>query len=87
MWFRIHQRRDRTPADVTRTLRIRNARDEEVATSTEIIPASAFTQGAAAEQRIDLTIDKLAPGRYLVSVGLALKGGEAIERQLSFTVR
>ena len=87
VWFRIHQRRNRTPADVTRTLRIRNARDEEVATSTEIIPASTFTQGAAAEQRIDLTIDKLVPGRYLVSVGLALKGGEAIERQLSFSVR
>jgi hypothetical protein len=85
--FRIYQRRGRGPKEITRTLRVTNDRDEEVAQVTETIPASAFAEGTAVEQRLNLPLEKLAPGRYLVSVGLAALGGEALERQLSFTVR
>lgn len=85
--FRIHQRRDRPPKEVTRTLRITDERDQRVAELTETVPASAFAQSAVVEQRLNLPIGNLPPGRYLVSVGLAAKGGEALERQLSFTVR
>lgn len=84
--FRVHQRPDRTAKEVTRTLRVINARDEEVVSLTETIPASSFAKGAA-EQRLTLPLEKLAPGRYLVAVTVAATGGEALERQLSFTVR
>ena len=85
--FRVHQRPDRTPKEITRTLRLINARDEEVSALTETIPASSFAKGATAEQRLTLPLEKLTPGRYLVAVTLAATGGEAIARELTLRVR
>jgi VWFA-related protein len=86
LFFRIHQRPGRAPKEVVRTLRITNGRDEVVSSLPETIPAAAFgTSGC--EQHVVLPKSKLSPGQYLVSVELTARGEQALERQLSFTVR
>jgi len=86
LFFRIHQRPGRASKEVTRTLRITNGRDEIVSTLSETVPAAAFV-ASGSEQHVVLPMSELSPGQYLVSVELAARGEQALERELSFTVR
>jgi VWFA-related protein len=88
--FRIHQGGKRSLFDVSRTIRIRNDKDVLVIDQTDVIPAASFGGGRSVDQRVELPLSRLSPGRYLLTIEAresARPSGLVERRQLVFSVR
>lgn len=88
--FRIHQGGKRSLFDVSRTIRLTNGKDVLVLDQTDVIPLSSFGPARSVDQRVDLPLSRLSPGRYLLTIDAreASRSNAVVERRhLVFAVR
>jgi VWFA-related protein len=85
-FVRVYQAQSRTPLATRVILRITNDHDQLVTSTMRTIAASAFERTRAADHEIDLPIETLAPGTYLLTV-TASAGNHIASRATVFSVR
>jgi hypothetical protein len=81
-WLRLHRHKD---AAGTVTTRLTNAENEVIAELTQVIETPAGGDPRTADHRIDLPIDDLVPGAYLVTVEVSA-GDDRARRAARFTI-
>jgi hypothetical protein len=87
-FFEVYQRAG-TPVDAALNVRIVDGLDRVVLTDTVAIAAGQFTPArtlATAPVRYDVPVDRLAPGRYLLTLEVNILG-QALRRDVQFTVK
>jgi hypothetical protein len=90
VFFRIHQGGKRAVSAVSRTIQLIDDHDLEVLNQTDVIPADSFSAGRASDQRIELPLARLSPGKYRLSIEARETGHSSSvpeRRQLVFTIR
>jgi hypothetical protein len=83
---RVYQGRAQTPATVRVTARIVDGQDRIASTTAATVEPTAFGAQRQADYRLDLPLDRLAPGEYLVTIDVSTATTSA-RRDLRFTVR
>ena len=83
VFLRIYQA-DR-PRPVSVAVRIGDAEGEGIIQGDEVVPAAAFDGSGATDWRFALPLDRLAPGEYLLTVGVSLDG-QTVTRYVRFAV-
>lgn len=83
IWLRLHRPKD---APGTVTTRLTNDENEVIAELTQVIETPAGGDARTADHRIDLPIDDLVPGEYLVTVEVSA-GVERARRDVRFHVQ
>jgi VWFA-related protein len=90
-FFRIYQGGTRALTDVSRTIQITDENGAQVLDRTEVLPASSFGAQRGIDQRLELPVDGLAPGRYLLTVSTRTVGAVGSpndeRRELVFVVK
>src|SRR5262245_3691413 len=81
-WLRLHRSKN---AGGTVTTRLTNAENEMIAELTQVIETPAGGDPRTADHRIDLPIEDLVPGEYLVTVEVAA-GDDRARRDARFTI-
>ena len=87
-FFEVYQRAG-TPVDAALNVRIVDGLDRVALTDTVAIAAGQFTPArtlATAPVRYDVPVDRLAPGRYLLTLEVNILG-QALRRDVQFTVK
>jgi len=84
--FRVHQGGTRTPVEVTQTIRITDEQDKRVLERVDTLGAARFEAARVVEQRLDLPIADLPPGRYLLTVAVTAPSTPAQQRELVFEI-
>jgi len=85
-FVRVYQRAARPPQPVTITTRVTDVDDHVVWTSAETLAAGAFGETRAADYRLQLPLDRLNAGDYLLTVE-ASQPSLTASRALRFTVQ
>ena len=87
VFARGYQGGRRAVASATATARIVDAANQEVLRSETPLDAQSFGARRAADYRLDVPVDRLGPGHYLLTVSLSAGSGAAVERSLSFQIQ
>jgi VWFA-related protein len=82
-WLRFHRPKD---APGTVTTRLTNADNDVIAELTEVIDTAREGNARAAEHRIDLPVEDLTPGEYLVTVEVSA-GDDRARRDARFRIQ
>ncbi len=85
-FVRVYQGGKATPLTSRITTRIFNERDQAVLDETVTLGADRFGAQRSADHRIDLPLDRLGPGRYLLQVE-ATAGIHRVQRDVRIAVR
>jgi hypothetical protein len=83
---RVYQRRGNAPAPVRVSARIVDGQDRAAFTADTTIEPAAFGADRQADYRLDLPLDRLVDGEYLLTLD-ASTGSASARRTLRFTVR
>ena len=83
---RVYQQRSKTLVPVRISARIVDGQDREVFTREAIVEPAAFGAERQADYRLDLPLDRLSDGEYLLTLD-AGTGSTSARRTLRFTVR
>jgi VWFA-related protein len=83
---RVYQRRARAPAQVRVGARIVDEQDRAAFTAETTLEPSAFGAERQADYRLDLPLDRLSDGEYLLTLD-ASAGSASARRTMRFTVR
>ena len=82
--LRVHQASNR-PVAVTMTTSISDALGATISTRSDMIPPTAFVNGAA-EHRFEVPLSDLVPGLYLLRF-VATTGATSVQREVRFAIR
>jgi VWFA-related protein len=84
-FLRAYQGGKEPPAPVTLAVSITDSRGAIVFETSELMSASAFTASRSSDHCLDLPLDRLSPGRHLLTF-LATAGKHTFRRQVRFEV-
>lgn len=85
-FVRVYQRAKSSPAPAEMTARIADVNDRVVLNTPSTLAADRFAAGGGADYRVELQIERLDPGEYLLTIE-ATQGQSTARRGLRFTVR
>ena len=83
---RVYQGRTNKPLPVRMTARIVDIEDRAASTTDALLEPAAFSASRHADYRVDLPLDRLAAGEYLLVVE-ASAASTTVRRELRFAVR
>jgi hypothetical protein len=85
-FVRVYEPPDRAPSAVAMDARILDESGATVWTDSAVLPAAAFVTSHSADYQVDVPVERLGAGEYLLTVKAAL-GEYRIERVVRFSVR
>lgn len=85
-FLQIYQETGKLPQAASLTARITDTSDRVVWDQVTELAAARFPAGRGADYRLDLPVERLAPGEYLLAID-ATQGPRTVRRGLRFTVR
>jgi VWFA-related protein len=85
-FVRVYQRRKDAGGPVNVTARVIDASDRPVFEDAATLPAERFSSDRAADYRLQLPVERLAAGEYLLTID-AKQGEHAARRGLRFTIK
>jgi hypothetical protein len=86
VFVRLYQGGSHDPRPVTMTTRLVDASNNTVSDQSRRVDAASFTKRRSYDYRLDLPVDTLAAGEYLLTIGAAA-GGKNVQRAVRFRVQ
>ena len=86
VFARVYQGGDSPPASVATRVRVVDTAEKPVFGGTATLPAGEFGESRSTELKLDLPLQRLPPGDYLLTVE-ATMGKNTARRDVRFTVR
>jgi hypothetical protein len=87
VFFRVHQGGTRPVVQVERRLFVIDEHGERVAAFQGSLSAARFQAERSTEERMRLSLDGMRPGQHVLVLRLEPRGGTAVERSVSFSIR